>query len=469
MKNVIIFIGLLGVLLIGSSIGYSQSVKQQILKGVENFPYANQDSILNHKLIFPSKVPDRIILNLTEQPASSIAVNWRTNQQIDSGFVQIAVATDGPEFRIQGVQTVRAETERFENQNQKYNEPLVKASYHSTVIDSLNPSTTYVYRVGNGGEDSRLWSEWFQTTTASDSEDDAFSFIYFGDAQNELKSMWSRVIRDAYAKFPDANFSLHAGDLVNDRDSNLEWGEWFYSGSFIHATVPSIMTPGNHEYRKEVLSSLWRPQFNLPQNGPLEEVLETSFYVDYHNTRIISIDAVSFDDKEHSREAQGKWLDSILGNNPKKWSVVFLHYPVLSVAKKRGQDNLNLKNGLKPIIDKHKVDLVLTGHDHTYARGEVKNDVSGTTTQETGTIYAVSVAGPKMYDSTKSDWMQRRGEYTQLFQVINVDGDKLLYTSYTPLGNVYDAFELVKRNGFKKLINKAPNTPERMKNDFIKQ
>ncbi|SFW20165.1 3',5'-cyclic AMP phosphodiesterase CpdA [Sinomicrobium oceani] len=470
MKISYIFFGMLIVFLTGCSDSKTKNPHDHVHSGHDHSPYSAQDTIWSHKLIFPSKVPDRIILNLTEHPESSIAVNWRTDQQTDSGFVQIAVATDGPEFLLDGVRTVRAETEVFENKNEKHNEPLVKANYHSAVIDDLNPATTYVYRVGYGGDDDRLWSEWFQTTTASNRDNDAFGFIYFGDAQNELKSMWSRVIRSSYAKFPKVNFMLHAGDLVNDRDSNLEWGEWFYAGSFIHATIPGIMTPGNHEYRKEVLSSLWRPQFNLPQNGPLDEIRETCYYVDYQNTRIISIDAVSFDDKEHSRKAQGQWLDSILTNNPKKWSVIFLHYPVLSVAKKRGEDNLNLKTVLKPIIDKYKVDLVLTGHDHTYARGEVKNLGTGiTATDDTGTIYAVSVSGPKMYDSEKADWMQRRGEYTQLFQIITIEGDQLSYTSYTPLGKVYDAFELVKHNGKKELINKIPNTRERMKKDFIRE
>ncbi|UGU16455.1 metallophosphoesterase family protein [Sinomicrobium kalidii] len=432
--------------------------------------YHAQDSVLNHKLIFPAKVPDRIIANLTVHPESSIAVNWRTNRQIDSGFVQIAVATDGPEFRLEGVRTVKAKTEAVENRNKKRDEPLVKAHYHSAFIDQLQPATTYVYRVGDGGEDDRLWSEWFQVTTASDRAEDDFSFIYFGDAQNEVKSMWSRVVRSSYSMFPKVDFMLHAGDLVNSHDSNLEWGEWFYAGSFIHATIPSIMTPGNHEYRDEVLTPLWRPQFTLPQNGPLDAVKESCYFVDYQNLRVISIDAVSFEDKEQSRKAQAQWLDSVLTVNPGKWSAVFLHFPVLSVAKRRDDDNSALKKALKKVIDKHRVDLVLQGHDHTYARGEVKNLATGVTgADETGTIYAVSVSGPKMYESAKKDWMERRGEYTQLFQIINIKGDTLRYQSFTPTGHIYDAFDLVKKNGKKRLFNKIPEGKPRLKKDFVRE
>jgi len=427
--------------------------------------YSEHDTILAHKLIFPSKTPDRIISNLTVDPAHSFAVNWRTNQQIDSGFVEIALATDGPEFLLREIQKVKARSQQFENHNSR--EPLVKAVFHSAVISDLQPNTTYVYRVGNGSDEDNYWSEWYQTTTAH--EDDApFSFIYFGDAQNNVKSLWSRVIRNSYRQFPDVDFMLHAGDLINDRDANLEWGEWFHAGSFIHATIPSMMTPGNHEYRNGVLTSLWRPQFTLPENGPIDILKETCYALDYQNMKLISIDAEGFDESMEGREAQVKWLDSVLSKNTKKWTALTLHFPIYSTAK--GRDNKELREALKPMMDKYKVDLVLQGHDHTYARGFTENEGKGlTVVDDAGTIYAVSVSGPKMYESKDQEWMVRRGEYTQLFQIITVSQDTIKYGAYTPIGTLYDAFELVKKNGKKQLINKVPDSPIRLRKDFVKE
>jgi 3',5'-cyclic AMP phosphodiesterase CpdA len=342
---------------------------------------------------------------------------------------------------------------------------LVKAAFHSALVDGLKPNTTYVYRVGNGGVNSRGWSEWFQFTTAHDS-DAPFSFIYFGDAQNNVKSMWSRVIRNSYRQFPEVDFMLHAGDLINDRDANIEWGEWFHAGSFIHATVPSIMTPGNHEYRDGVLSSLWRPQFNLPQNGPIEALKETCFALDYQGMKLISIDAEGFDESEEAAKAQVQWLDSVLAANTQKWTAITMHYPIYSTAK--GRDNRELRKALKPLIDKYKVDLVLQGHDHTYARGYAENKGKGLTkVDDIGTIYAVSVSGPKMYESKDQKWMDRRGEFTQLFQIITVDGDKISYEAYTPIGTLYDAFDLIKKEGKKTMINRIPDIPIRLKKDFV--
>jgi len=428
--------------------------------------YTEHDSVAAHKLMFPSRTPDRIIANLTLDPARSFAVNWRTDQQVKQGVVEVAVATDGPEFLLRNLRKVEAKTEVFENQNRK--EPLVKATYHSAVVSGLEPNTTYVYRVGNGSEDNAYWSEWFQLKTARTDMEEPFSFIYFGDAQNNVKSLWSRVIRSSYRQFPQVDFMLHAGDLINDRDANLEWGEWFHAGSFIHATVPSMMTPGNHEYRDGVLTSLWRPQFTLPENGPMEELKEACYAIDYQDMKLISFDSESFDEHMDSRRAQTKWLDSVLASNTKKWTVITTHYPVYSTVE--GRDNWELREAIKPLIDKYKVDLVLQGHDHTYARGYAENKGKGlTVVNDAGTIYAVSVAGPKMYNSEEQEWMVRRGEYTQLFQILTVSKDTIKYGAYTPIGTLYDAFELSKKNGKKTLTNKIPDSPVRLESNFVEE
>ncbi|WP_373943113.1 fibronectin type III domain-containing protein [Polaribacter sejongensis] len=166
--------------------------------------YSAFDSIVAHKLIFPSSTPDRVIANLTVDAAHSLAVNWRTDQRVSNGVLEIALATDGPEFLLRNVEKINATSQKFENQNR--NEPLVKATYHSAIVHHLKPNTIYVYRVGNGSKDNGYWSEWFQYKTANVGNEKPFSFIYFGDAQNNVKSLWSRVIRNSYRQFPQGRF-----------------------------------------------------------------------------------------------------------------------------------------------------------------------------------------------------------------------------------------------------------------------
>lgn len=411
--------------------------------------------VLPEKLLFPSKDPDRVILNLTELPETSIAVNWRTDTTVLNGTVEWATATAGPEF-LQNVKSLNAVRQPLRVVRE--GDPTVSAHYFSAKIEGLNPGGKYVYRVGTTGS----WSEWHQIKMP-DPTKQKLSFVYFGDAQTDVKSMWSRVIREAYKTLPSVDFMLHAGDLINRHDRDVEWGEWFYAGSFIHATVPSVMTPGNHEYGKGViLSPQWRPQFNLPSNGP-KGLEETCYVVNYTNLKVVSLDAEQIDESPYYLEKQKHWLDSVLKNDPKKWTAITFHYPVFSTKPNR--DNENLRNHFKPLFDKYNVDIVLQGHDHAYGRGMVSNVPTGKNMRDdvAGTMYVVSVSGPKMYDVSDDPWMERRARNTQLFQVITIDNNTLSYQALSADGELYDAFDLIK-SGKKgnKLVNKIPNTKERL-------
>jgi hypothetical protein len=411
--------------------------------------------VLPEKLLFPSHEPDRVILNLTATPETSMAVNWRTDTTITAGFVEWAMATAGPEF-IESVKQIPAAKQGLTVARE--DEPIVTANYFSAEIGALSPGVKYVYRVGS----PHAWSEWYQFEMPDPSKE-KLSFIYFGDAQNDVKSMWSRVIREAYKTLPKVDFMLHAGDLINRHDRDVEWGEWFYAGNFIHAMVPSVMTPGNHEYGKGViLSPQWRPQFNLPSNGP-KGLEETCYVIDYSNLKIVSLDAEQIDESPMYLQKQKLWLDSVLTSNPKKWTAITFHYPVFSTKPNR--DNENLRNHFKPLFDKHKVDIVLQGHDHAYGRGMVSNVPTGKNVKDatSGTMYVVSVSGPKMYDISNDPWMQRKARSTQLFQVISIEKDKLSYEAFTAHGELYDAFDLMKSpKKLNTLVNRIPPTKERL-------
>lgn len=406
----------------------------------------------------PTAAPERIILNLTADSRTSMAVTWRTAAGSPPGKVQYAVAGDGPDF-VREITEIpaasRTETLAVEET------PNLTADYHSAVIGGLKPATRYVYRVGDG----ERWSQWLQFSTAGEAGA-PFSFIYMGDAQNDIAAHWGRVVREAFREGPRAAFVIHAGDLINRHNSDREWGEWFGAGGTHMAETPSFATPGNHEYgRGPILSPQWRLQFTHPENGPpdVERLKETAFYSDYQGLRVISVDAPILHGVPEVREATLRWLDGVLKDNPNRWTVITLHFPLYSSEPNRDQPRV--RDALKPLIDKYKVDLVLQGHDHGYARGAVgPGEAKPDRRLEEGTVYVVSVAGPKMYPVGAVPWADRKAERTQLFQVLDVDGGKLRYRAYTAAGRLYDAFELQKRPGrLNRIVNRIPaDAPERL-------
>ena len=401
----------------------------------------------------PKKIPDRIVLTWSGDPATTASVTWRTDTSTAQAEGQIAEANASANFTT----WARSETARTE----KWKRNRLVAHFHSVTFKGLKPNTLYAYRVGS----DKIWSSWYQFRTAS-AEPDEFTFIYLGDAQNNLLSLWARTIRTAVLDAPHADFIIHAGDLVNAANRDSDWQEWFESGDWIHAKIPSIPSPGNHEYSnyrdvsKRRLSVLWRPQFTLPENGP-EGFTETTYYIDYQGARIISLNS-----NERHKE-QVPWLEKVLKNNPNKWTFVTFHHPIFSAGGRADKDQ---REAWKPLFDKYAVDMVLQGHNHTYARGN--NIGTGATVRDTtkGTVYVVSVSGPKQYKLKKDPWVTRGGENTQLYQVITVSGDTLHYRAMTAVGELYDAFDLVKQRGSpNKLIDRAPQSPERRSKNTLKK
>ncbi len=393
----------------------------------------------------PTAVPDRIILSWVTEPATSQAVTWRTDDSVHKGIAEIAVSEDGPKFPAKA-QQVAAESVPLET------DLGFTAHYHTVNFTKLKPNTKYVYRVGDGVN----WSEWIQFRTARPANR-PFSFVYFGDAQNDVKSHWSRVVREAFRDAPRAAFLLHAGDLINSGNRDAEWGEWCYASGFIHRMVPCIATPGNHEYR-DGLSRHWRPEFAFPLNGP-EGLEETVYYVDYQCARIISLNS------NERQEDQIPWLRKVLESNDKPWTILTFHHPMYSSAA--GRDNKRLRDLWMPVFDEYKVDIVLQGHDHTYARSglmKYTNVPAGVTHRQpdSGTMYVVSVSGPKMYKLGKRPFMRRAAQDTQLYQILRVGPKELKYQARTATGRLYDAFTLRKRPGqSNELIDQIPDTPER--------
>jgi hypothetical protein len=278
----------------------------------------------------PTTLPDRIVLTWAGDPATTQAVTWRTSVEVTKAIAEIAVAEAGPAFPVKA-KRVAATTQPLKTD-------LSEAHYHSVLFEDLAPKTKYAYRVGDGVN----WSEWFHFTTAAE-RPEPFSFIHFGDAQNDIRSMWSRVIRETYSDAPKARFLIHAGDLVNRAESDAEWGEWFGAGHWLNAMIPNVPVPGNHEQARDEkenrrLSHHWRPQFSLPENGP-HGLEETCYTLVYHNLRIIGLNS------NQQIDEQAAWLDQVLTENRAPWVVCTFHHPIFSTGNDR--DNPHQRHGCR--------------------------------------------------------------------------------------------------------------------------
>lgn len=379
----------------------------------------------------PSGFPDRIVAVPMQDASTGFSVTWRTDATVAKAVVEIAVAKESPDQWDGSAppRTVVATTRALATANGV-------AHHHRASIDGLAPDTLYAWRV----QGDRTWSPWRQLRTAAPAGA-PLEFLYFGDTQNKNASLVTRVMHEAVRHAPRANLALFAGDLVSEAVDDDEWGEWFDATTAL-ATMAFAPAPGNHEFFEEfedtpqerrVLAEQWKHHFALPGNGAAD-VEDSTYWFDYQGIRFAVIDGTSALDLD-SGPAQAAWLDAVLAGNPNRWSIVLIHQPFYSPRADRV--NIELRQYLQPILEKHAVDLVLQGHDHVYGRRSGEHGAPP--------VYAVSVAGPKQYrlSGDARHTMSPVGEDTQLFQVLRLEGNRLGYEARTVTGRLYDAFVLI--------------------------
>src|SRR5690606_15992283 len=154
-------------------------------------------------------------------------------------------------------------------------------------------------------------------------------------------------------------------------------------------------------------------------------------------------------------QAQAAWLDGVLrdaasGASRRAWTIVAIHQPMFSPRQDR--DNVLLREHILPVLERHRVDLVLQGHDHVYGRR------GGLAAGQGTPQYVVSVAGAKQYrlSPRARATMAPVAEDTQLFQVVRIADGVLEYEAHTATGRLYDAFALVGgRDAGRRLVERS--------------
>ncbi len=441
----------------------------------------------------PKGVPDRIILTGPEDPSTSQYVTWRSTSPLPIDG-KVEVRTVGGEAR-----TVDAE-EKPERTLNGY-----PSRSHSAKLTGLVPGTAYEYRVGAGS----AWSSWATFTTAS-AEAKPFEFLYFGDAQEGIDSVWHDTTRAARAAAPNAELGVYAGDMTNTSTIEKEWDDWLAGIGDATRTMNALPTPGNHEVGPEPFMEHYLDTFEHDANGPVASdagvhastygehiasiLKDTAYYTDYQGVRFVTLNAnrddicpiitppglTSFNcdtGRQVQMSMQAKWLDRVLQANPHRWSVVIAHQPLYStgVSGNGLRDEANWRQHILPVIETNNVDLVLQGHDHTYGRGHSGSTKTGIDGVTAGPVYVVSNAGQKQYtlpSATDNIWTRNnatavvRAQDTSTFQKIRVDGDTLKYEAVVTyarsggsatkaVGDTLDSFTITKRDDGAKWVTEA--------------
>ena len=278
---------------------------------------------------------------------SSIVVKWRTSKAVPS---QIRYGTVSGKWE----QLVGTKAE---------------SSNHEVLLDDLEPNTRYYYKASGLDE-----KEFYFRTAPIEGEDRPVRVWVLGDSGSGDER--AQKVRDAFYQFnegPDADLILLLGDAAYDIGSDADYQEAFFEMyPDTLATTPVFATLGNHDLKTD-LGAPYFDIFSLPADGKSGGVASGTEY--YYSFNYANIHFVSLDTEVSDRSPAGemyRWLVADLKANKQDWTVVFFHRPLYSKGRhdsdRKGSVMAELRDQYTPIFETYGVDLILSGHNHSYER-----------------------------------------------------------------------------------------------------
>ena len=128
--------------------------------------------------------------------------------------------------------------------------------------------------------------------------------------------------------------------------------------------------------------------------------------------------------------AQLAWADGVLQEATEPWKIAYFHHPLYGNAARHGS-NIDLRVLLEPLLIKHRVQVVFSGHDHVYERLKPQK----------GIAYFVVGSGGQLRkgDLQNSDTSAAGYDQDQAFMVAEIDRDELHFQVISRGGATVDA------------------------------
>lgn len=182
-----------------------------------------------------------------------------------------------------------------------------------------------------------------------------------------------------------ADLWLMLGDNAYSSGTDAQYQRAVFSVySSILRQAPVWPTLGNHDaYHADspTLSGPYYDIFTLPslgQCGGLASGTEAYYSFDFANIHFVCLDS---EDTERNRDgAMAAWLRADLAANTRDWVIAFFHHPPYTKGSHdsdKPSDSAGrmaeMRENFLPILESGGVDLVLTGHSHSYERSYLLN------------------------------------------------------------------------------------------------
>jgi len=356
---------------------------------------------------------------------------------------------------------------------------------HIVTLSGLLPNTKYYYSIGTtaatlaGGDENH-----FFITSPSPGLSKPTRVWVLGDAGT--KNNDQRAVRDAYYNFTGSQHTdlwLMLGDNAYDDGKDSEYQLAIFQNMYEAMLRKSALwaTRGNHDRTTSGGSYVYYDIFSFPtagEAGGLASGTEAYYSFDCGNIHFICLESTS-STLRASNSPMWTWLESDLAANDKNWTIAFWHHPPYSKGSHNSDSEgelIDMRERALPLLEDGGVDLVLSGHSHSYERsylidghygnsssftaamkidgGNGRTDGTGAYTKaaltpmpHAGAIYAVAGSSGK----TSGGSLNHPVMFTSLNElgsmVLDIDGNRLDAKFLDDAGTVRDYFTILKQGG----------------------
>jgi len=192
------------------------------------------------------------------------------------------------------------------------------------------------------------------------------------------------------------------GDLVLRGTDGGDWQRFFAITEPLLAQVLYLPAIGNHDLGWKKVTGQADAVFPLPPGPPGLPPDAHWYSYDVADVHLVFLDSNAYD-----RAEQLRWLDDDLAQaraRDARAILVVTHDGPYSRGYHRG--NVDAQTRYVPILKKHRVDLVFSGHDHIYQRGEIGGIRYIVTGGGGAPLYAATCGGPGKRACAVADGMQ---------------------------------------------------------------
>ena len=390
---------------------------------------------------------------------SSMIVRWRSSSNTDS-VVRYGLSPSNLN------QTVTVSGSRRE---------------HIVQVSGLSPSTEYYYSIGSTSQTLAGGNSGYRFTTSPNPGTSVPTRIWLiGDSGTANSN--AAAVYNAYLNYPGSNNTnlwIMLGDnAYNDGTDSQYQNAVFNMYPELLRRSPLWPTLGNHDgytANSSTESGPYYDIFSLPRNaeaGGLASGTEAYYSFDYGDIHFICLD--SYETSRSTNGAMLTWLRNDIAATSQKWIIAFWHHPPYTKGSHNSDSEgalIDMRQNAVPILESYGVDLVFSGHSHSYERsylinghygssstfnsshqingGDGREDGNGAYQKadgaaNAGAVYTVAGASGK----TSGGSLNHPAMFTSLNQlgsvVLDINGNRLDARHLRSNGSVTDYYTLIK-------------------------